>query len=147
MAAAAAFIRFGPMRRRRNRSTCPPSAAVRQSSIADMTRRWPATHMAGVGFAPSLTWRRKISATSNFGGDKERTAEVYRADPDEVRTELLSVLAQARSAQSFPWDTRRTLHWRTVFPQMTNWLPEQEAAELRFEFETEIRRLEGQLAP
>ena len=73
----------------------------------------------------------------------ERTAAVYRADPDEVRVELLRVLAQARAARSFPWDARRTLYWRTVFPQMTNWLPDAEAAQLRFEFETEIRRLEA----
>jgi len=70
-------------------------------------------------------------------------AGVVRADPDEVRAELLAVLAQARAAQSFPWDARRTLYWRTVFPQMTNWLPEDEAAQLRFAFETEIRRLEA----
>jgi hypothetical protein len=68
---------------------------------------------------------------------------VYRADPDEVRAELHRVLAQARAAQSFPWDARRALYWRTVFPQMTNWLPDEEAAQLRFEFETEIRRLEA----
>ena len=73
----------------------------------------------------------------------EGTAAVYRADPNEVRAELLAVLAQARAAQSFPWDARRTLYWRTVFQQMTNWLPEDEAAQLRFEFETEIRRLEA----
>ena len=68
---------------------------------------------------------------------------VYRANPDEVRAELLSVLAKVRAAQSFPWDARRTLYWRTVFPQMTNWLPDEEAAQLRFEFETEIRRLDA----
>ena len=73
----------------------------------------------------------------------EGTAVVYRADPNEVRAELLRVLAQARAAQSLPWDTRRTLYWRTVFPQMTNWLPDDEAAQLRFEFETEIKRLEA----
>ena len=73
----------------------------------------------------------------------ERTVAVYRADPDEVRAELLTVLAEARAAQRFPWDARRTLYWRTVFPQMTNWLPEDEAAQLRREFETEIRRLEA----
>jgi hypothetical protein len=72
----------------------------------------------------------------------ERTAAV-RADPDEAPAELLAVLAQARAAQRFPWDARRTLYWRTVFPQMTNWLPDDEAARLRFEFETEIRRLEA----
>jgi hypothetical protein len=68
---------------------------------------------------------------------------VYRADRDEVRAELLRVLAKVRAAQSFPWDARRTLYWRTVFPQMTNWLSDEEAAQLRFEFETEIRRLEA----
>jgi hypothetical protein len=68
---------------------------------------------------------------------------VYRADPDEVRAELLRVLAKARAAESFPWDSRRTLYWRTVFPQMTNWLPDEEAAQLRFAFEAEIRRLEA----
>ena len=73
----------------------------------------------------------------------EAAPGVYRADPDEVRAELLRVLAKVRAAQSFPWDARRTLYWRTVFPQMTNWLPEDEAAQLRFEFETEIRRLEA----
>jgi len=53
------------------------------------------------------------------------------------------VLAQARAAQTFPWDARRTLYWRTVFPQMTNWLPDEEGAQLRFQFEAEIRRLEA----
>jgi hypothetical protein len=31
----------------------------------------------------------------------------------------------------------------TIFPQMTNWLPDEEGAQLRFEFETEIKRLEA----
>jgi hypothetical protein len=70
-------------------------------------------------------------------------AGVYRADPDEVRAELLRVLAKMRAAQSFPWDARRTLYWRTVFPQMTNWLPDEEAAQLRFAFESEMRRLDA----
>jgi hypothetical protein len=84
-----------------------------------------------------------------FGQDQpelpgvESPAVAYRADPYDVRAELLRVLAQARAAQSFPWDARRTLYWRTVFPQMTNWLPDEEAAQLRFEFEAEIRRLEA----
>ena len=75
--------------------------------------------------------------------DLEVSPGVFRADPDKVRAELLHVLAQARAAQSFPWDARRTLYWRAVFPQMTNWLPDEEAAQLRFAFETEIRRLDA----
>jgi hypothetical protein len=86
---------------------------------------------------------------SLFGEDQpelpgvEQNAAGYRADPDEVRAELLSVLAKARAAQRLPWDARGALYWRTVFPQMTNWLPDEEAAQLRFEFEAEIRRLEA----
>jgi hypothetical protein len=37
----------------------------------------------------------------------------------------------------------RNTHYRTIFPQMTNWLPEEEGAQLRFEFETELARLEA----
>ncbi len=74
---------------------------------------------------------------------RDETAWPYRVDPNEVRAELLAVLAKVRAARSFPWDARRTLYWRIVFPQMTNWLPDDEAAQLRFAFETEIRRLEA----
>ena len=88
---------------------------------------------------PTGPVRRKPSPS--FRASKP--AAVYRADPDKVRAELLRVLAKVRAAQSFPWDARRTLYWRTVFPQMTNWLPDEEAAQLRFAFETEIRRLEA----
>jgi hypothetical protein len=73
----------------------------------------------------------------------EVSSGVYRADPDEVRAELLAVLAEARAAETFPWDARRTLYWRTVFPQMANWLPDDEAARLRAEFAAEIQRLDA----
>jgi hypothetical protein len=33
--------------------------------------------------------------------------------------------------------------WETVFPQMANWLPEEEAEQLRFEFAREIDRLKA----
>jgi hypothetical protein len=67
----------------------------------------------------------------------------YRADPDAVRQELYKILAEARGAQTLPWDTNRTALYRTIFPQMTNWLPEEEGAQLRFEFETEMARLKA----
>jgi hypothetical protein len=31
--------------------------------------------------------------------------------------------------------------WQTVFPQMANWLPPEEADQLRFEFAQEMQRL------
>jgi hypothetical protein len=42
-----------------------------------------------------------------------------------------------------PWDGQRVRLYRTIFPQMTDWLPEEEAAQLRSEFETEMARLEA----
>lgn len=65
----------------------------------------------------------------------------YRADPDEVRAELHKILAEARAAQVLPWESRKVTLYRTIFPQMTLWLPYEEAPQLRFEFETELERL------
>ena len=42
-----------------------------------------------------------------------------------------------------PWDAKRAALYRTIFPQMTNCLPEDEGAQLRFDFETELARLEA----
>ena len=68
---------------------------------------------------------------------------VYRADPDKVRQELYKILAEARAAQTMPWDAEDVLLYRTIFPQMTNWLPEEEGIQLRFEFEVELARLKA----
>ena len=67
----------------------------------------------------------------------------FRADPDEVRAELHRILVEARAAQKMPWEPRRVSLYRTIFPQMTNWLPEDEGAQLRFEFESELARLKA----
>ena len=67
----------------------------------------------------------------------------YRADPDSVRAELYKILAEARAAERLPWEPKTVVLYRTIFPQMTNWLPDEEGAQLRFEFETEIKRLEA----
>ena len=75
-------------------------------------------------------------------GENTPTPE-YRADPDSVRAELHKILAEARAAQKLPWEPKTVELYRTIFPQMTNWLPHEEGAQLRFEFETEIKRLEA----
>ena len=67
----------------------------------------------------------------------------YRPDPDQVRARLHKILAEARSAQEVPWDRDRLLVYRTIFPQMAGWLPDEEAAQLRFEFATEMTRLKA----
>src|SRR6202158_3589353 len=48
---------------------------------------------------------------------------VYRADPDQVRADLHKILLEARAAQKMPWEPTRVSLYRTIFPQMTNWLP------------------------
>jgi len=65
----------------------------------------------------------------------------YRPDPDKVRARLHKILAEARSARTLPWEPTRLSLYRTIFPQMTNWLPDDEAAQLRFDFESELARL------
>jgi hypothetical protein len=75
--------------------------------------------------------------------DEDAPTPVYRADPDEVRGELHKILAEARAARKLPWEPKRVAFYCTIFPQMTNWLPEEEAAQLRFEFDTEMERLKA----
>ncbi len=67
----------------------------------------------------------------------------YRPSLELVRAEVNKVLDIARSAEILPWKPKEVAYWKTVFPQMTNWLPEEEAAQLRFAFMEELRRLKA----
>ena len=68
-------------------------------------------------------------------------------DPNEVRLELLEILATAKAARDeAPWDRRTHRYHQVVFPQMANWLPDDEAEQLRFEFAKELERIEALLA-
>lgn len=73
--------------------------------------------------------------------DEDAPTPVYRADPEEVRAELYKILAEARAAKTLPWEPKQVSLYKTIFPQMTNWLPEEEAAQLRFDFDAEMKRL------
>jgi tRNA nucleotidyltransferase/poly(A) polymerase len=75
--------------------------------------------------------------------DDDFETPVYYADPEKVREELHKILAEARAATAMPWDAQRTALYRTIFPQMSHCLPEEEGAQLRFDFETELARLEA----
>ena len=68
-------------------------------------------------------------------------------DPEEVRQELRALLDVAKAARdAAPWDRRTHRYHQVVFPQMANWLPEDEAAQLCFEFARELERIERLLA-
>jgi hypothetical protein len=75
-----------------------------------------------------------------FGGE---AAPAYRPDPDKVRRRLYKILAEARAAEKLPWEPTTVSLYRTIFPEMTKWLSEEEGAQLRFEFETELERLKA----
>ncbi len=67
----------------------------------------------------------------------------YRPDPDKVRARLHRILAEARAAKTLPWEPSTVSLYRTIFPQMTDYLPDDEGAQLRFQFEEELARLEA----
>jgi uncharacterized protein (DUF2267 family) len=76
-----------------------------------------------------------------------QTPRQETVDPEEVRAELIEILAIARAAcDAAPWDRRAQRYHRVVFPQMARWLPDDEAAQLCFEFAAELDRIEALLA-
>jgi hypothetical protein len=81
---------------------------------------------------------------SLFGPGEDRLqapAQHYVPDPGKVRQRLRSLLEKARSADTMPWSERDARMWQMVFPNMANWLPEEEAQQLRLEFAREMERL------
>jgi hypothetical protein len=68
-------------------------------------------------------------------------APAYRPDLGKVRARLEKILGEARGARTMPWNAGRLSLYRTIVPQMTLWLPEEEAARLRAEFAAELERL------
>lgn len=81
---------------------------------------------------------------SLFGdGDDRLKAPAQRLtpDPDDVRRRMLALIAKVRTADRMPWPAREARMWQTVFPNMANWLPVDEAAQLRLEFAREMERL------
>lgn len=82
---------------------------------------------------------------SLFGDESDRIphapAPNYLPEPDAIRQRLHALLDKARNAERMPWDERKARMWQIVFPQMANWLPDNERDQLRIEFAQEIERL------
>lgn len=89
-----------------------------------------------------------FSGPKQLGFDLGETSPgVIEINPDDIRQELLGILELARSSQnSAPWDVRTHRYHQTVFPQMVNWLPEAERADLVTQFRAELARIENLLA-
>jgi hypothetical protein len=75
--------------------------------------------------------------------DEDAPTVYYHGDPDRVRARVLRLIAEARAADTLPWDDDDVRLYRKIVPQMVRWLPEEEAAQLKFEFETEMERLKA----
>jgi len=93
--------------------------------------------MADLDPPDRLQWGRQLEL---FGGEP---APAYGLDPNEMRAQCYALLAEARAAETMPWPPLRARLHRLLFPQMTFWLPEEEGAQLRFDFETEMARLDA----
>lgn len=64
-----------------------------------------------------------------------------RIDPDDVRRRLAAMLDDILTAgDELPWSIEKARYNRTVFPQMANWLPHDEAEALRDRFRAELAR-------
>ena len=71
-------------------------------------------------------------------------APAYRPDPGRVRRRIDRILAELRAEESAgSWEFGRASFFRMVFPKLTCWLPEDEAARLDSQFEAEMARLEA----
>src|SRR6478752_6900124 len=66
------------------RATCPPRAAVRQLSMADMTLSWPRLTWPAWALRHAAPWPRKISATSSAGRIKSRALRRWRHRRDKM---------------------------------------------------------------
>lgn len=82
-----------------------------------------------------------------FGNDQPEPFDenvapiVFRADPDRIRQRIATMLAEARAAERMPWSSEELGNRIYLLKQMGRFLPEEEAAQLAFEFEREVERL------
>lgn len=89
-----------------------------------------------------------LFGTAQLGlGLEDTRPDPTAIDPQAIREELVAILAVARAARDeAPWDRRTHRYHQVVFPQMTNWLPAEEAAQLKLAFVAELERIELLLA-
>jgi hypothetical protein len=84
----------------------------------------------------------QVSLFSDDQPDMFGPAPAWKPNPDKVRARLHRLLAEARAARSLEPSTLSL--YRTIFPQMSLFLPEEEGAQLRLAFDAELERLSAQ---
>lgn len=80
---------------------------------------------------------------SLFGEGRMAPPSRSSSTPDiqSIRKRLNGLLDTLRAAGVMPLSDRDARTWRTVVPNMTKWLPEDEANAIREAFDQEMRRL------
>jgi hypothetical protein len=74
-------------------------------------------------------------------GNQAREQREWVVNSDTVREKMTLLLETAKQAETMPWPPRKAKVYETIFPQMANWLPDDEADQFRFEFAQELERL------
>jgi hypothetical protein len=83
----------------------------------------------------------KVPPQGELFAGESRAKRDFAVNAETVRAKMLAMLAQARAADSMPWPAHRARVFETIFPQMANWLPQEEGDQLLLAFETEMERL------
>lgn len=94
-------------------------------------------------FGPKSNDDDQLSLFGVGEGRMEPPIRRFVPDTELIRRRLHALLDTARAAATMPWPERDARMWLTVFPQMADWLPDEEADQLRFEFMQEIERLKA----
>ncbi len=77
---------------------------------------------------------------SLFTENPEHGLKIPTPKPETIRRRLLGILRLLQESETFPWSPAQFRSWRIVFPQMTSWLPEDEAGTMKAAFLREIDR-------
>jgi hypothetical protein len=76
-----------------------------------------------------------------FADEQADYAPPKKLTADDIRQEMLALLATARAASAMPWTPRELRTHTVLFPEMARWLPAEEGEQLLMDFMTEIERL------
>jgi hypothetical protein len=80
-------------------------------------------------------------AQSEMFDEEPLTEPPKKLTADDIRAEMLELIATARAAEIMPWTPREVRSHTALFPYMAEWLPKEEGEQLLLEFETEMERL------
>ena len=84
-----------------------------------------------------------MDAQGNLFGERRMSVPQKSStpDPDTIRVRLHGLLGTLQAAETMPLSERDVRMWRAVVPNMTRWLPDDEAESIRTDFTREMDRL------